>query len=56
MDVRDIANRALTRPGIYVPALVDEIVRLRQELDHLRNAILTAQDLTELKSQANTQP
>ena len=38
MDVNDIARRALTRPQIYVPALVDEIVRLRQELQELKDS------------------
>lgn len=32
MDVNDIARRALTRPQIYVPALTDEIQRLRTTL------------------------
>lgn len=32
MNVNDIANRALTQPKIYVPALTDEIQRLRTRL------------------------
>lgn len=32
MDIDDICNRAITRPMIYVPALKDEIKRLRNTL------------------------
>lgn len=32
MNVKDVAARALTRPQIYVPALVDEIQHLRTQL------------------------
>lgn len=32
MDVTDVANRAQYNPRVYVPALVDEIQRLRTTL------------------------
>lgn len=32
MNIDEICNRALTRPVIYVPALKDEITRLRNTL------------------------
>lgn len=32
LDVNAVANQALIKPKIYVPALVDEIQRLRTDL------------------------
>lgn len=45
IDVKDVANRALYRPQVYVPALVDEIQRLRREVQHYRAGLTEVQDL-----------
>ena len=37
--VNDIAANAMNRPSVYVPALVDEITRLRAELAECRDAL-----------------
>ncbi len=47
MDVKDIANRALYRPQVYVPALVDEIARLRREVQHYRAGLTMIQNLSQ---------
>lgn len=41
MDINDVARRALTRPQIYVPALVDEIMRLQSELEKAQSEFQT---------------
>lgn len=50
MDIDDICSRAKYRPEIYVPALKDELVRLReqeQELLRYRHAVKLALDSLE---------
>lgn len=37
--VNDIAANAMNRPSVYVPALVDEITRLRAELAVARSEL-----------------
>lgn len=47
MNIDDICNKATYRPEIYVPALKDELVRLRgqeQEMLRYRRAIEMALD------------
>lgn len=47
MNIDDVASRALIKPTIYVPALKDELVRLRaqeQEMIRYRRAIEMALD------------
>jgi hypothetical protein len=45
LNIKDIASRALYRPKVYVPALTDEIVRLRREVQHYRTGLTAVQDL-----------
>lgn len=45
MDVNDIARRALTKPSIYVPALTDEIHRIRRLLSLYETGFAEIQDL-----------
>lgn len=47
MNIDEICSRALYRPTIYVPALKDELIRLRkkeQEVEYLRKVIRFAID------------
>lgn len=47
MDIDDICSRAKYRPEVYVPALKDELIRLRaqeQEMNRYRRAIEMALD------------
>lgn len=45
MDVQDVAGRAQYNPRVYVPALVDEIQRLRSRLDLYESAFMEIQTL-----------
>lgn len=45
MDIHDISRRALSRPSVYVPALTDEIQRIRRLLELYETAFGDIQTL-----------
>jgi hypothetical protein len=52
MNIDDVCSRAMYQPNIYVPALKDELVRLREqekEAERLRRVIRMALDSFEEK-------